>query len=147
MRARVLKKIPENKRRKPSHKLGEGARRACEVCKIRLATTAERQAVGNHRALLRAIELPAFLCHFWWQKWRKSHARHLWREGGAQSLKQTLSRAKHLPSLFLNTFALRPRHDLTRRSLLRRRCKVRVQGTPWRAWVLKKIPENNVGRR
>ena len=29
-------------------------------------------------------------CHFWWQKWRKSHARHLWRERGTQSLKQTL---------------------------------------------------------
>ena len=44
--------------------------------------------------------------------------------------KTNATRAKHLPSLFLNAFALRPRHDLTRRSLLRRRCKVRVQGAP-----------------
>ncbi len=30
-----------------------------------------------------------FLYHFWWQKWRKSHAPHLWRERETKSLKQT----------------------------------------------------------
>ena len=110
--------------------LTEQCRRRVRSVKSVLPRLIADEAVGIYHALLRATELPAFLCHFWWQKWRKSHARHLWREGGAQSLKQTLSRAKHLPSLFFNAFVLRPRHDLTRRSLLRRRCKVRVYGAP-----------------
>ena len=37
-------------------------------------------------------ELRKVLCHFWWQKWRKSHAPHLWRRREAQSLKRMLRR-------------------------------------------------------
>ena len=40
----------------------------------------------------RATKSPFFLCHFWWQKWRKSHAPHLWRRRESQSLKRMLRR-------------------------------------------------------
>ena len=67
-----------------------------------------------------------FLCHFWWQKWRKSHAPHLWRERGTKSLKQTPLAGKAFTVFVFDAFLFRARHDRTRRSLIRRRCEVRI---------------------
>ena len=51
-------------------------------------------AGGWHLPLLFlcATKLRKVLCHFWWQKWRKSHAPHLWRRRESQSLKRMLRR-------------------------------------------------------
>ena len=40
------------------------------------------KAVGINFSFLASDQIALFLCHFWWQKWRKSHAPHLWQECG-----------------------------------------------------------------
>ena len=56
----------------------------------------------------RATKSPFFLCHFWWQKWRKSHAPHLWRRRESQSLKRMLRRQSVCRLRFFTALRLSP---------------------------------------
>ena len=56
----------------------------------------------------RATKSPFFLCHFWWQKWRKSHAPHLWRRRESQSLKRMLRRQSVCRLRFFTPLQLSP---------------------------------------
>ena len=53
-----------------------------------------------------ATKLRKVLCHFWWQKWRKSHAPHLWRRRESQSLKRMLRRQSVCRLRFLTALRL-----------------------------------------
>ena len=55
-----------------------------------------------------ATKLRKVLCHFWWQKWRKSHAPHLWRRRESQSLKRMLRRQSVCRLRFLTALRLSP---------------------------------------
>ena len=55
-----------------------------------------------------ATKLRKVLCHFWWQKWRKSHAPHLWRSREPQSLKRMLRRQSVCRLRFLTALRLSP---------------------------------------
>ena len=55
-----------------------------------------------------ATKLRKVLCHFWWQKWRKSHAPHLWRRRESQSLKRMLRRQSVCRLRFFTALRLSP---------------------------------------
>ena len=122
--ARVLKKIPVNKggKKNKSDRRNRGIRRdrsdknSCSSClscfscfSSRAPRARSRLTAGSwHLSLLFlcATKLRKVLCHFWWQKWRKSHAPHLWRRRESQSLKRMLRRQSVCRLRFLTALRL-----------------------------------------
>ena len=92
-----------------------------------------------------ATKLRKVLCHFWWQKWRKSHAPHLWRRRESQSLKRMLRRQSVCRLSFLTALQLSP--ATTDKSVA---FPPTMRSAGFRcalgARVLKKIPVNRGGR-